>query len=211
MNRYTFPHSTHRYCSSAAACFVCWSWLLRSWSARARLRRLCCSTFSSGARRTDTLGIPSSLYFRSRLPFRVFVVGSTLVESWSRRGVCAGSWLVEVGVWRWSWRCGLRWSRSSTADRAAGTRGAGDGVGLGDWSGCGIFVRHDSCRCVRALASLWRASDTRQIERSTRRHTARGDRTRDSTCLAWYRDSDSAPSDNSQLHLKAHTIREFIS
>ena len=39
-------------------------------------------------------------------------------------------------------------------DRAAGrTRGAGDGVGLGDWSGCGIFVRHDSCRCVRALAS----------------------------------------------------------
>ena len=105
------------------------------------------------------------------------------MESWSRRGVCAGSWLVEVGVWRWSWRCGLRWSRSSTADRAAGTRGAGDGVGLGDWSGCGIFVRHDSCRCVRALASLECVRHATDREVDTQAHAARTRTTRDS-CLA---------------------------
>ena len=98
------------------------------------------------------------------------------MESWSRRGVCAGSWLVEVGVW---WRVEVelevRTAVVDVIDRrpSRGTRGAGDGVGLGDWSGCGIFVCHDSCRCVRALASLWCVRHATDREVDTQAHGAR--------------------------------------
>ena len=158
MNRYTFPHSTHRYCSSAAACFLLnrtYVAGLGSWSCAlglpGHLRRLCCSTFSSGARRTDTLGIPSSLYFRSSIEASVPRIRSRFDSGrdsgvWRLRGVLNGKRLA------WSPGRGVEsalvrgWSRLACGGGAGGADcggrghrpprrpGRGANAGRGGWS-----------------------------------------------------------------------------